>query len=186
MRKFSFTDLYGIAVRGAFCGPVAVGAFSALTEVLLFWLSFPIAYFLYAPCFGATIVPCQKYRQNVRKLRLTNLYGIAVRRAFCGPVQVVGFLHQLHVYIFGSPSPLLPYHMHPALVEQLHRARSSCKICANFHSRTYTALKYAEHFADPSKSSGFLHQLKVCIFMLSFPIASFSYAPCFGGNVAPC
>ena len=34
MRKFQFTDLYGIAALGAFCGPVQVGELSSPTKGL--------------------------------------------------------------------------------------------------------------------------------------------------------
>ena len=44
--------------------------------------------------------------------------------------------------------------MHPALVQPLNLVRSSSKLCASFHSRTYSALQYVEHFAGPYQSGG--------------------------------
>ena len=88
--------------------------------------------------------------------------------------------------VIGFCSPLLHFHTHPALMQPLYRARSSSKMYANFHSRIYTALPFAQHFAGPSRSVGFPHQFKVYIFRLSFPIDLFSYAPCFGATIVPC
>ena len=76
--------------------------------------------------------------------------------------------------------------MHPALVQPLYRARSTSKVYANFHSRTYTALQYAEHFAGPYRFVGLLYQFKVYIFWCSFHITTFSYALCFGATIVPC
>ena len=83
------------------------------------------------------------------------------------------------------PFSQLPFHMHPALVQPLYRAKSNSKMYTNFHSLTYPAFQYAELFAGPSRSVGFLHQQKVNIFRLSFPIAYFSYAPWFGATIVP-
>ena len=65
-------------------------------------------------------------------------------------------------------------------------AGSSSKMCANFHSQIYTALPNEQQFTGPSWSVGFLQQLKVYIFGLSFPIDFFSCAHCFGATIVPC
>ena len=105
---------------------------------------------------------------------------------FAGPSMSVGFLHKLKVFIlFGSLSPELPYHIHPASVKLLYRARSSSKICSNFHSRNCTALQYTEQFAVQSCSEGCLHLFKVYIFWFSFLLTTSSYSPCFGENIVP-
>ena len=51
--------------------------------------------------------------------------------------------------------------MQLALVQPLYHARSSPNVCANFHSRTSTLLQFAKLIAGPSRSVGFLHELKV-------------------------
>ena len=40
-------------------------------------------------------------------------------------------------------------------------------------------------FAGPSRTVHILHQRKVYIVRLSFPVASFSYAPCLGATIVP-
>ena len=187
MHKFPFTELYGVVVLGVFCGPVQVGGFSASIQGLHFLVLLPLNYIIICTllsCNHCTVLEvAPKYAQisihgSIRRCRTRNtLRARPVRWAFCTNSRFT---------FFGSPSSYVPYHILPASVQPLYRARRSSKLSTNFHLRTYTALQYAEQFAAPSKPVGFLHQLKVYIFRLSFPIASFLYAPCFGGTVAPC
>ena len=121
MRKFPLTALYGAAGDGVVCKPVPFLAIFAPTKSLHFKTLLPHSFFFICPCICATIVP------GVRKPR----------------------------------------------------------VCANFHLRTYTALQKTEQFAVPFRSIRFLHRLKIYIFRLSFPIASFSYAPCIGAAIVP-
>ena len=67
-----------------FAGPSRSVGFLHQFNVDIFWVSFPLTTLSSSPCIGATIVPCLKELQNVRKFPLTDLYGIAVRGGFCG------------------------------------------------------------------------------------------------------
>ena len=42
MRKFPFTELYGVVVHGGICGPVLVGGLSAPTQGLHFFVLLPL------------------------------------------------------------------------------------------------------------------------------------------------
>ena len=186
MRKFPFTYLYGVTVHGAFCGPILVGRLSAPTQGLNFLGLLPLNYliiFTLLRCNHCTVLEvapkCAQISINgtIRSCSpRRNLRSHPGRWAVCTYSRFT---------FFSSLSPYLPYHIHPASVQPLYRARRSSKMCANFHSRTYTALQHLEHFAAPSRSVGFLHQLKVFIFWFYFPLTTSSYSPSFGATFVP-
>ena len=76
-------------------------------------------------------------------------------------------------YIFQLPPPQLLVHVHLALVQTLHHAAKYLRICANFHWRHYTAWWERTWFAGPYRIWHLLHQLRVFIFRLPLPSASF-------------
>ena len=51
MRKFPFTELYGVAVHGAFCGPLQIGGLSAPTQRLNFLALLPFNYLIICTLF---------------------------------------------------------------------------------------------------------------------------------------
>ena len=74
--------------------------------------------------------------------------------------------------------------MHLSLVEPLYRETGSSEFAQISFDGT-NAMQEAEYFAGPYLSVRYFHQLKVYIFRFYFPIASFSYAPCFGATIVP-
>ena len=140
--NFRSRNYIGIAVCGAFCRHVQVGGLSAPTQGLRYLVLLPLNYLIICTllwCNHCTVL------ETAPKYAQTSIHG-SVRHCSTRSILRAGtgrnvFCANSRFTYFGSLSPLLHFHVHPALVEPLHRARSSFKMCENFHSRTYTSLQ---------------------------------------------
>ena len=106
---------------------------------------------------------------------------------FQGPYRSVWILHRLENYIFGLSLPVASLDIIIVLVQTRYHGDRHTPISANFHCRPYMAQHESGQFLGSYRSVRFLHQLRVYIYRLSFPIPSFWYAPCIGteSEVAP-
>ena len=90
MRKFPFTDLYGAAVHGALCGPVQVGGLSPLTHGVYCLVLLPLDYLIICTLLWCSHCTVLEVAPKCAQVSIPDLFSVAVREAFCGPVQVGG------------------------------------------------------------------------------------------------
>ena len=184
LRKFPYTALYGAAGIAAVWRPVPVRAPFAPTQGLHFQ-----ALLSHRFLFICTLVQC-KHCTGDRQLRIcANFHSrpytaLQEMKQFGGLSRQMSTLHQTKVYIVRLLFPIASFSYAPSVGANTVPGDRQLRICANFHTRYYTALQETKQFGGPSRQMSTLHQTKVYIVRLFFPKTSFSYAPFVGASTA--